>query len=333
MRVSVVIPMYNASAWLRETLESIHRQTHAPEDIEIVMVDDGSTDDTADIGRKFLRDRSMKGQVVSHESNGGCAAPRNAGWPLTEGDWVQFVDADDLLEPRKFALQTACAAAVPDDVAVIYSPWRHYEMVGGKWGPTGPLVASNVSDDPVVRILQDRLFGYVGPTLIRRSFLQAVNGFDSDLLHAEDFDFMLRVAMAGGRFLGALTPDPLFLYRMTPGSMWQTSTKRVGPMRQGARVVRRVDLDLRQRYPNGLPEEVRRALGNRYLQYLHFFMSHSPEDYRETAGWIAALDLPRPPGMGRALGLLSRIIGYKNALDFRTSYRRARTRVMASAAI
>src|SRR5882672_9156849 len=127
MIVSVVIPMYNAGAWLRETLESIFRQTYPREDIEIIMVDDESTDDSAEIGRSFLRDRSMKGQVISHKRNGGCAAPRNAGWSLTTGEWIQFVDADDLLEPQKFELQMACASRVADDVAVIYSPWRHYE--------------------------------------------------------------------------------------------------------------------------------------------------------------------------------------------------------------
>src|SRR5882672_618080 len=217
MKVSVVIPMYNASAWLSETLESIYRQTHPREDIEIVMVDDGSTDDTAEIGRKFLRDRAMNGQVVSHKSNGGCAAPRNAGWPLTSAEWIQFLDADDLLDPRKFEVQLGCAATVPDDAAVIYSPWRHYELIDEKWQPDGHMVTSNVSDgDPVVRILQDKFYGYVGPTLLRRTFLEALGGFNSDLLHGEDFDYSLRVGMAGGRFVRALTPDPLFLYRMVP---------------------------------------------------------------------------------------------------------------------
>ena len=333
MRVSVVIPMYNASAWLPETLESIYRQSYARENIEIVMVDDGSSDDTAEIGRRFLRDRGMSGQVVSHKSNGGCAAPRNAGWPLTRSEWIQFVDADDLLQPEKFKVQTQCAAAAPNDVAVIYSPWQHYEQIDGTWQPCGELVASDVGDDPVVRILQDRLFGYVGPTLIRRSSLEAVNGFDSELLHGEDYDFMLRVAMAGGRFFRAFTPDPLFLYRMVPGSMWQRSMKRVGHMRQGVRISRRAELFLRQRYPNGLPDHVRKALGNRYVQFLDFFMDGFPDDYRETLGWILALELSSPPGMGRALRLISKVIGYENALELRSSYRRARTRVLTSTVI
>jgi glycosyltransferase involved in cell wall biosynthesis len=330
MKVSVVIPMYNASAWLPETLESIYRQTHARENIEIVMVDDESTDDTAEIGRRFLRDRAMNGRVVSHKSNGGCAAPRNAGWPLTQAEWIQFVDADDLLQPQKFMVQTACAATVPADVGIIYSPWQHYENVDGQWRPSGPLVASDVSDDPVVSILQDRRFGYVGPTLVRRSCLEAVNGFDSELLHGEDFDFMLRVAMAGGRFFRAFTPDPLFLYRMVPGSMWQRSIKRVGHMRQGVRISRRAELFLRERYPHGLPEHVRNALANRYVQFLDFFMGRFPEDYQETLGWILALELTSPPGLGRSLRVLSRFIGYENALELRSLYRRAKIRMQAN---
>jgi glycosyltransferase involved in cell wall biosynthesis len=328
MKISVVIPMHNAGKWLRETLDTIAAQTHPKRDIELVLVDDESTDDTAQIANDFLREGTIEGRVIGNKSNGGCGGPRNAGWPLASGDWIQFVDADDLLAPRKFEWQAACAASAPDDVAVIYSSWRHYEEVDGRWQPTGSTVECFVDDDTLVRILEDWQFGFVGPMLYRRSFLPKIGGFNGALLLGEDLDFSLRAAMAGARFRKAPTPEPAFLYRSTPGSMWRRATRRVGPMRDLADFVRAAELHLRER--GNMSLAARLALGRRYAKYLDFFMENDPERYRLTLDWIRALDLPSPPGMGRGFSLISKILGYEKALELRLSVRKARDKVLAA---
>src|SRR5262245_12674341 len=105
--VSVVVPAYNARAWITESLESVFGQTYPHSQIELIVVDDGSQDDTADVARAAMRDRSICGQVIQLGRNAGVSAARNSGWTLARGEWIQFLDADDLLAPSKIALQMA----------------------------------------------------------------------------------------------------------------------------------------------------------------------------------------------------------------------------------
>lgn len=97
--VSIIIPCHNAERWLAETLESALAQTWP--DKEIILVDDGSTDGSRDLARRF----ESRGVHVAAQSNQGAAAARNHGLRLARGDYVQFLDADDLLAPDKIARQ------------------------------------------------------------------------------------------------------------------------------------------------------------------------------------------------------------------------------------
>ena len=76
------------------------------------------------------------------------------------------------LPPGKFDVQYAAAIAAPEEVAVIYSPWQHIGLFDNQWSPSGPLVRPDVDPNTVSRILKDREFGYVGPTLVRRRAME-----------------------------------------------------------------------------------------------------------------------------------------------------------------
>jgi glycosyltransferase involved in cell wall biosynthesis len=176
----------------------------------------------------------MTGEVIVCGRNTGVGATRNTGWKRATGEWIQFLDADDLLAPRKIELQASYATRSPGDTAVVYSRWQRIGLVDGRWRPTGPLVSPSVDEDTVVGILKDADFGYVGPTLIRKSCLHAVGGFDEHLRLGEDLDLMLRIAMAGGRFRGVPSEDALFFYRQTPapcGSNRSGEARRSGAWR------------------------------------------------------------------------------------------------------
>src|SRR5215831_2631511 len=175
-RVSVVIPMYNAAQWIEATLESVFQQTYPHSNIELIVVDDGCQDNSASIARSLLDAHDVHGRVIALERNMGLAAARNAGWKSASGEWIQHLDADDLLAPNKLELQAACAAGAADSVAVIYSPWQHFALREDRWVPVGEVEAPYVDVDPVVQILQEFAFGYFGPTLIRRSFLKKIGG-------------------------------------------------------------------------------------------------------------------------------------------------------------
>src|SRR5689334_17028679 len=96
-QVSVVIPTYNAGKWVEATLDSVVRQTLPHDNLEIIVADDGSTDDSPRIARTFLERTSVRHRVVLREKNGGIGAARNTGWRAASGEWVNFLDADDLL--------------------------------------------------------------------------------------------------------------------------------------------------------------------------------------------------------------------------------------------
>jgi GT2 family glycosyltransferase len=161
--------------------------------------------------------------------------------------------------------------------------------------------------------LADFLFGYVGPTLIRKSFLEAVGGFDDRLSLGEDLDLMLRLAMAGGRFVAVASAEPLFFYREAPDSLWRRSVTRVEPMRNLVQVFRRAEAFLVKKEAGRLHRGASDALATRYLRTLSFFFEHDREAFHETLGYIRGLGLAYPPGTSAALRLMSRLIGYRNA--------------------
>ena len=122
--ISVVIPAYNAAETLERALVSVAVQSLA--DIEIIVVDDGSTDDTP----RLLRDRAALDPRMRAltQANGGVARARNAGIAAARAEWVATIDADDLWHPRKLELQLAAAAAAGEACTMVYAWSRRIDM-------------------------------------------------------------------------------------------------------------------------------------------------------------------------------------------------------------
>ena len=118
--VSILIPCYNAEPWIAATLESALAQTWVH--TEIVLVDDGSTDASVAIARRY-EDRGVK--IIS-QPNRGASAARNAALRAARGDWIQFLDADDMLDPHKIALQLGRAAEIGGEYALC-SSWNRFQ--------------------------------------------------------------------------------------------------------------------------------------------------------------------------------------------------------------
>lgn len=138
--VSILIPAYNAAAWIGATLDSALAQTWPH--CEIVVADDGSTDDTAAIAAGYAR----RGVRLCRQTNRGAGAARNLALTQAHGDYLQFLDADDLLAPDKIALQLARLAEAPADT-VASAAWArfHSDPTEGHftpepvWGDAAPL--------------------------------------------------------------------------------------------------------------------------------------------------------------------------------------------------
>src|SRR5438105_6610347 len=127
--VSVVIPSYKSAPWIAATLESVLNQTFPRQELEVIIIDDASPDNGTQVARAVLEGTGLEHRIVMREKNGGVASSRNVGWRMARGQWIQFLDHDDLLVPHKIALQYELGSKAPKDVGVVYSSWRALEPI------------------------------------------------------------------------------------------------------------------------------------------------------------------------------------------------------------
>ncbi len=129
-KISIVIPVLNARTRIGETLESIRSQTYPLDQLETIIVDDGSSEQCVRIARTFLQRHGMQGTVLVTGGNYGSSASLNRGWQAATGDWIQFLDGDDLLAPNKFEVQIRQVPQLPD---VICSSWQRFRPYEDSW--------------------------------------------------------------------------------------------------------------------------------------------------------------------------------------------------------
>ncbi|MFL6255484.1 MAG: glycosyltransferase family 2 protein [Pyrinomonadaceae bacterium] len=201
--VSVVVPSYNYGHLIRETLDSLAAQTYGA--WECVVVDDGSTDATRAVVEAYAATDARVRYV--RQENARQAAARNNGIRHSSGDYFQFLDSDDLLEPRKFERQVEYLESHAD-AGLVYSGVRYFESDAG--GELSHSRQYSVWDDgqpwmPEVsgrgRVLLERLLPnnimVVNAPLVRRRVVEAVGEFDAGLTPVEDWDYWTRCAAAG----------------------------------------------------------------------------------------------------------------------------------------
>ncbi len=180
--VAVIITTYNHARFLPDAISSIVAQTR-PAD-EIIVVDDGSTDDPAAEAAKF------PGVRLIRQDNRGCAAARNAGLRSATASHVVFLDADDRLLPVALAAGLARARARPD-CAFVYGGFRAIAEDGRAAGPDRCYA---IEGDGHLALLRENLIGMHATVLYRRDVLLAEGGFDEALRQGEDYDAYLRIA-------------------------------------------------------------------------------------------------------------------------------------------
>jgi glycosyltransferase involved in cell wall biosynthesis len=209
--VSTIIPVFNRGAMLREAVACVLAQTYRP--IEIVVVDDGSTDATPRVCRGLAE--AHPGIIVAvRQENAGPGAARESGRRLARGEFLQYLDSDDALLPRKFELQVAALRQRPE-CGVAYCKTREY-LLGGP-PPTNGQAASarpwEGLDTLFPALLSGRIWQTVTP-LFRRSVSDAAGPW-SDLRQEEDWEYDARVAALGTRL--AWVPEFLADFRHHEG--------------------------------------------------------------------------------------------------------------------
>ncbi|MGC6401659.1 glycosyltransferase family 2 protein [Sphingomonas sp. FW199] len=212
--IAVVIPNYNGAATIDETLISVRAQTHAH--LEIIVVDDGSTDDsTARVARHITSDRRVR-QV--EQENAGVAAARNHGWRSTNADLVAFIDSDDVWSPDKLARQLDVMTAGGADVGLVYAG---YALIDADRRVIECRPSPALEGDVLHRLMCGNFVANGSAALVRRRVLEATGGFEPALHHAgaqgcEDYLFYLRAA---GECRFGVVAAPLVGYRRLPGAM------------------------------------------------------------------------------------------------------------------
>lgn len=203
--ISVIIPAYNAEQTLLETIKSVQKQTFS--DFEIIVINDGSTDRTLQL-LQSVEDKRLK--VFSSENNGVSVA-RNRGISQANGEFITFIDADDLWTDDKLELQLAALKQHPE-AGVAYSWTYNMSEKGELFHPVEPLFNGNI----YAELLVWNFISNGSNVLIRRQAIETVGDFNPIFSYCADWDFYLRLAAI---YPFVVVPKHQILYRLSVGSM------------------------------------------------------------------------------------------------------------------
>jgi glycosyltransferase involved in cell wall biosynthesis len=204
--ISVVIPAFNAEKTIRQTIESVVNQTLT--DLEIIVINDGSTDSTIDVVNS-VKDSRL--QVFSYP-NEGVTVSRNRGVSKAVGEFISFLDADDLWIPNKLESQLQALRSHPE-ASVAYS-WTNFIDADGKF--LSPCHRVKVTGDVYSKLLVQNFLDNGSNILVRADALKTIGGFDQSLSLAEDWDIGLRLA---ARYQFVVVPEVQILYRVSPNTL------------------------------------------------------------------------------------------------------------------
>ena len=211
-KISVVLPVYNGEITIQETIQSILKQTF--KNLEIIVINDGSTDSTSEIVKSIYDSRL---QIFSYP-NAGVSISRNRGINKSLGQFISFIDADDLWTVDKLACQYK-ALQDNEKAAVAYS-WTDYIDVNGKFLKAGRHITA--TGDVYSKFLLSNFLESGSNPLIRREALNEVGGFDESLPGAEDWDMWLRLS---ARYEFVCVDRVQIFYRVHPLSLSTNLTR------------------------------------------------------------------------------------------------------------
>jgi glycosyltransferase involved in cell wall biosynthesis len=277
--VSILIPAYNAKEWIADTIRSAIEQTWSRK--EIIIVDDGSTDGTAEAAQHFAGNEVS---VVSIK-NQGAAAARNHALQLSQGDYIQWLDADDLLAPDKIERQLASLRELEGEKILLSSPWAffNYRPHRARFVPTS-LWQDLTPVEWLLRKMGENLHMQTATWLTSRELSEAAGPWDTRLISDDDGEYFCRVLLASERTF--FVPEARVFYRRTSTSRWSfvgTSDKKKNALL--------LSMKLHIQYLRSLEESERvRKACLIYLQtWFEYFYPERPDLVAEVQGLAAEL--------------------------------------------
>jgi glycosyltransferase involved in cell wall biosynthesis len=319
--VSVVAPTYNRATLLPQTLNSVWNQTYRP--IELIVVDDGSIDKTKSVVEAWSEEHinsSFNVQVL-YQENAGAPVARNRGVRASHGEYIQFLDSDDLLSPRKIERQidALCSAKEGTGPEVAFCQTLFFDDGAdpekGKQ-QEGRIMSS--SDDPVKWLTDllgwDGYGGMVAPHawLVPRTIIQAVGPWREGLTTDQDGEYFSRVVLASSRILKA---EGKAYYRVHRSQTSQSSKQSGTDYRSLLTSIRLKEERLLDEANPNQQHRVRAAAARQFIQAAYRTYPEYPALSAVAERWArtrrADVDVPSPPSWRRAL--LHRLLGWKGA--------------------
>lgn len=283
---SVVVTCYNYGHYLAQCLDSVLAQTNA--DHEIIVIDDGSTDHTADVMKDYAEVPAVR---YVYQANSGQARAKNHGVELARGRYVAFLDADDLWDPRKLEKQLTLF----DDgsVGVVYSGARYIDAQGRDLDLRIDVAQLQPRRGKVTRFMYMDNFVPFSSSVVRREALDRCGTFDESLKMGIDWDLWLRIST---QYAFDYVNEPLLLYRVGhSGQMSKNAEER-------QRCADRIMHNFQQRFPAALSAETLRAAA--YYTACNRGYYFSRVDRRTALRWYAKALGIRPLALSAYTGLL-----------------------------
>ena len=258
--VSVIIPCFNAERWIAETIDSCLKQTYPH--IEIIVIDDCSTDNSVEIiksyGDKIIWERLP-------ENKGGCYA-RNRGFALSKGEYIQFLDADDFILPKKIERQINFLEETGADV--VYGDWRFQGHQSN-----GVIFLEQIEKPgeqaDILESLIKNWWTAVASLFYRRTAVEKSGGWDEDFLAAQDRDFLISVVMAGAKVV--YQPGCYSIYRRY-GNVTVSTRSKLSWVENHYKVLQKVEKKLFEKYQHKIPINYCRALAHGYFELARDYM-------------------------------------------------------------
>lgn len=315
--VSILIPMYNAEKWIGSILRCACSQTWP--NVEIVVVDDGSTDDSYEIARQFENKRV---KVIRQENRGACAA-RNRALNAAQGDYIQYLDADDLMEADKIETQVRRLKSAPPN-SVAAARWtRFYDRIGD--GPHPPVPETWEHVDPFEWLIEAQAGRAMMPSngwLTPRSVVEDAGSWNEELRLNQDGEYFARVLLASEQIV--FCPEAVVYYR---SGLSESISGRVS--REGFRSQYEAAERIMQ---NMLREEnsprVREACADAFQRIVYRAYPSAKDIVQRAERRVSELggSSYQPGGGGKVFQVLGQLVGWKPAVWLRYYYRRIRYR-------
>jgi glycosyltransferase involved in cell wall biosynthesis len=316
--VSVIIPMFNSERWIAETLASVEAQTYSRELIEIIAVDDGSTDASADIvTRQFPHVKLLR------TPNGGASRARNAGTAVARGVFIQYLDADDVLVRDKLARQVQALENTGAEAA--YGDWQGLVLQSDGTFKHGDVMQRKMEEDPEIALLVD-FWCPPAAYLFHQELVKRVGGWNERLPVIQDARFALDCALHGATF--TYCRGTMAYYRIHS----QYSLSRRDPAAFIADCFRSArEVEEWFQGHGGITAKRRAALIKVFEQVARATYDNNPDTFEAA---FEALERLSPggyvPSQPKHLALASKIVGYRSAEALAVTYRKSKALLKAS---